>query len=323
MEADDAIDVFGAVREQCATWPRIFLLQDFHELESIPLETRRGIHQATSWMPLAGTAFFGASFPVRAVATMLMNVANLTRGGKNPFEFFGSESAARAFLDDLREGKGDAELRSDVALSELSVERARVDTLLIALSCASVDEFDVPEAFLEARADDRFGLLEAAFQIFVEELAITKIAMKRLLTDAEAARAELQTRLETIELQRATISELSTPMIEVWDGILTLPIVGALDPARANGIMEALLARIVEKRIRTVIVDLTGVETVVADTADQLNRMSASVRLLGAECMLAGLTPQVAQTLAALQVDFKSLRTVRTLHEALTVCLDV
>lgn len=319
MEAGDAIEVFGALREHCFTWPHVLLLQDFRELESIPLETRRRIHEATSWMPLRGTAFFGASFPVRVVATMLMKVANLSRPGKNPFAFFDDETDARSFLYELREkSKLEAPVSGTTVLpSDFPGSGVRLDALLTALACASVEEFDAPEAFLEPRGEDDFGVVEAAFQIFVEELAITKIALKRLFADAEAARTELQTRLETIEQQKATIVELSTPMIEVWDGVLTLPIIGALDSDRTNRIMEALLSRIVEKRIHTVIVDLTGVESVEADTADQLNRMSGAIRLIGSKCMLTGLTPQVAQTLAELQIDLHSLRTVRTLRDGL------
>lgn len=121
------------------------------------------------------------------------------------------------------------------------------------------------------------------------------------LKRAEEERAALQQQM--IESQRQALIELSTPLIPVAEGVLVMPLIGAVDRARAELIMETLLAGIVEQRARTVILDITGVPAIDAQVAEALLRLARASRLLGAETVLTGISPAVAQTLVQLGVD--------------------
>lgn len=134
---------------------------------------------------------------------------------------------------------------------------------------------------------------------------------------AAAYRAELEEKLATIELQRAAIRELSTPIIEVWEGVLCLPVVGVLDSSRSAEMTEALLTAIVEKKARCAIIDITGIQVMDTGTADHFLRMARAVRLLGSNCVLTGIHPNIAQTVVHMGVDLSDIVTHRTLRNAL------
>lgn len=133
-----------------------------------------------------------------------------------------------------------------------------------------------------------------------------------------AYRRELEEKLAMIEAQRAAIKELSTPIIEVWDGVLCLPVVGVLDSVRSAEMTEALLSAIVEKRAACAIVDITGIQVMDTGTADHFMRMAKAVGLLGAECVLTGVNPSIAQTIVHMGVDLSDVTTYRSLRSALT-----
>src|SRR6516225_2847591 len=116
---------------------------------------------------------------------------------------------------------------------------------------------------------------------------------------------ELEDKLGTIEQQRAAIRELSTPIMEVWEGILCLPIVGIMDSTRSADMTDALLKAVVATRARCTIIDITGIEVMDTHTADHFIRMAKSVRLLGAECVLTGINPQIAQTIVHMGVEME------------------
>lgn len=125
------------------------------------------------------------------------------------------------------------------------------------------------------------------------------------------------------ELQRKIdlISELSTPVIEIWDSVLVLPIVGVVDTRRSTEIMDTLLRRIVETQSRCVIVDITGVDFVDTKTADYLVKVVRAASMLGSRCVLTGLSPAVAQTLVNIGTTLQEVRTLRNLKEGLEDCL--
>ena len=140
---------------------------------------------------------------------------------------------------------------------------------------------------------------------------------------SEQARAveyqrDLEEKLNTIELQRAAIRELSTPIMEVWEGILCLPVVGIMDSSRSADMTDALLKAVVSTRARCTIIDITGIEVMDTSTADHFIRMAKAVRLLGAECVLTGINPQIAQTIVHMGVDMEGVTTHRSLRDALT-----
>lgn len=126
---------------------------------------------------------------------------------------------------------------------------------------------------------------------------------------------------QLLERLRATVDVLSTPVLEVWKEILSLPLVGAIDDRRSDMMMEKVLYTVAEKPCRYVIIDITGVPMVDTATANRLLKLAAAVELLGARCVLTGIGPSVAQTLVALRVPMQHLATLRTPKDALRVCL--
>jgi len=130
-------------------------------------------------------------------------------------------------------------------------------------------------------------------------------------------RRELDDRLATIEQQRSAIRSLSTPVIEVWRGVLCLPVVGVMDTARSAEMTSALLQAIVEKGSRYAIIDITGIDVMDTRTVDHFIRMAKAIRLLGAECALTGLNPHIAQTVVHMGLDLSDIVTHRSLRDAL------
>lgn len=127
---------------------------------------------------------------------------------------------------------------------------------------------------------------------------------------------------QIIEDQRATINELQTPVIEVWDGILALPIVGSVDTARAQDMNERLLDRIIQTRSEIVIVDITAVPVVDTAVAKHLLETVASARLLGAEVLIVGLGARTAMTLVHLGLDLGGVVTRTTLAKGLELAFE-
>lgn len=201
---------------------------------------------------------------------------------------------------------------------QVSVTSERLQRVIQALSFASVDEFDQCITLLgESTEEDEFRELETAFTIFVQELAEAKQQETRARMRAESANRELEAKLETIEMQQAAIRELSTPIIEVWSGVLCLPVVGVVDSQRSAEMTETLLEMIVSKQARTAIVDITGIDVMDTKTADHFIKMARAVRLLGAECVISGINPGIAQTLTHIGVDLTGVKTMRNLRDAL------
>ena len=141
------------------------------------------------------------------------------------------------------------------------------------------------------------------------------------VTEQRAGEQALRDRLAEIEAQQRTIRELSTPIIEVWDRVLTLPILGMVDAGRAAEIMENLLLAVTAKRARFAILDLTGVKEIDAATAGHLLGMVRAIRLLGAEGVITGIHPSIAQTIVNLGVELPNLIVHATLRGALQFCI--
>jgi rsbT co-antagonist protein RsbR len=129
--------------------------------------------------------------------------------------------------------------------------------------------------------------------------------------------AELEEKIAMIDAQRAAIDELSTPIIEVWDGVVCLPVVGVVDTTRAAAMTELLLGSIVQTKARYAIIDITAIQVMDTGSADHFLRMARSVRLLGSQCLLSGVSPSIALTLVHMGVELKDIRTFRTMRNAL------
>ena len=141
------------------------------------------------------------------------------------------------------------------------------------------------------------------------------------VSEARRREGDLQAKIDLIQQQQDVIRELSTPIIEVWEGVITLPIVGLLDSVRTAEVMDSLLQAVGRLRARYAILDLTGVEVVDTATASHLIGMLQAVRLLGAEGILTGIQPTIAQTIVTLGVDLKHVTVHARLRDALLHCI--
>ena len=130
-----------------------------------------------------------------------------------------------------------------------------------------------------------------------------------------------QSRNDVIGRQQAELLELSTPVVQLWEGILALPLVGTLDSSRTQVVMESLLQRIVDTGSEIAIIDITGVPTVDTLVAQHLMKTIAATRLMGADCIISGIRPQIAQTIVHLGVDLTNIVTKATLADAFAVAL--
>jgi rsbT co-antagonist protein RsbR len=128
-------------------------------------------------------------------------------------------------------------------------------------------------------------------------------------------------REEVIGRQQQELLELSTPVVRLWDGVLALPLIGTLDSARTQVVMESLLQRIVETGAGIAIIDITGVPTVDTLVAQHLLKTVAAARLMGADCIISGIRPQIAQTIVHLGVALGDVTTKATLADALAIAL--
>jgi len=128
-------------------------------------------------------------------------------------------------------------------------------------------------------------------------------------------------REEVIGRQQMELLELSTPVVKLWDGILALPMIGTLDSARTQIVMESLLQKIVETESQIAIIDITGVPTVDTLVAQHLLKTVTALRLMGADCIISGVRPQIAQTIVHLGVDLQGVTTKANLADALALAL--
>jgi rsbT co-antagonist protein RsbR len=154
------------------------------------------------------------------------------------------------------------------------------------------------------------------------------VTVFRDISERKRWEAELERQLErekeknlTLERMRAAMQELSTPILEIWDDVLVLPVIGIVDSRRSADMMERLLREVEHKQCRFVIIDITGVEVVDTGTADHFIKIMNAVEILGARCVLTGARGAVAQTLAGLGMDLRAVVTFRNLKHALRECL--
>ncbi len=168
--------------------------------------------------------------------------------------------------------------------------------------------------FKQIRRDtdqDATALLEESWTV---SLLLDKLGMYTVQTYQKS-------REEIIVRQQQEMMELSTPVVKLWDGVLALPLIGTLDSARTQVVMEQLLSKIVETGCEIAILDITGVLTVDTLVAQHLLKTVAATRLMGAECIISGIRPQIAQTIVHLGVDLSGVITKATMAEAFRLAL--
>jgi rsbT co-antagonist protein RsbR len=156
-----------------------------------------------------------------------------------------------------------------------------------------------------------------------EKLASETWAATELLDKLglHTVKAFQMSREEVIGRQQMELLELSTPVVKLWDGILALPMIGTLDSARTQIVMESLLQKIVETESQIAIIDITGVPTVDTLVAQHLLKTVTAIRLMGADCIISGVRPQIAQTIVHLGVDLQGVTTKANLADALALAL--
>src|SRR6202020_2465855 len=124
-------------------------------------------------------------------------------------------------------------------------------------------------------------------------------------------------REELISAQAEQLLELSTPVVKLWDGVIAVPLVGTLDSARTMVVMEKMLQALIDTGSEQAIIDITGVPAVDTQVAQHLLKTVVAARLMGAECIISGIRPQIAQTIVALGIDFGDITTKASLADAL------
>jgi anti-anti-sigma regulatory factor len=189
-----------------------------------------------------------------------------------------------------------------------------------------VDDYG-DDNFSRRSYENRYGPLKgpdgsilglSCFLSDVTEQRQTQEALVQFKADL-AVRAEENAVL--VDRLRQAVQELSTPVLEVWDGVLVLPVVGIVDTERGAEMEERLLTELVKHKSRFVIVDLTGVNTLDTSTADRFVKLARSVSLLGSRCIMTGIQPAVAQTLVGIGVEFGGMVTQRNLKQGLDFCI--
>ncbi|KUN09013.1 STAS domain-containing protein [Streptomyces canus] len=149
-----------------------------------------------------------------------------------------------------------------------------------------------------------------------QALAVLTATLRLVIMETTVSAGE-----ELIARQRQQLLEVATPVIKLWDGVVAVPLIGTLDSARSQVVMESLLEAIVDQRAAYAILDITGVPTVDSLVAQHLMKTVAAARLMGAECIVSGIRPAIAQTIVQLGIDLGSIITRAGLADALAYAL--
>jgi len=236
-----------------------------------------------------------------------------------------------------------ADLMSETELKQQATEFLRL--FQEALQTGELTDITAPpwerarvmiDGITKSRATQGFSPSETAIFIFSLKQPLFTLVRKKLATDLKTLGAELWTvsvildklglftvecflksREDLIRRQQDEMLELSTPVVKLWDQILALPLIGTLDSARTQVVMETLLQEIVNTSSSVAIIDITGVPTVDTLVAQHLMKTVSAARLMGAECVISGIRPQIAQAMVHLGVSFSDIVTKATLADAI------
>lgn len=195
-------------------------------------------------------------------------------------------------------------MANDVNIKNLRERLDRIEETVA--SAAAMDLSDRIETSIE----DDLTPTETGINILIEDFAAE-------LKAREKAEQDAQNKLATIQKQQEAINELSTPVIKVWDNLLVLPIIGTLDSQRTQRMMEALLEAITATGSKFAILDITGVSVVDTMVANHLIKTITAAGLMGAECILSGISPTIAQTIVHLGIDLTGVNTKSSMMEAI------
>jgi rsbT co-antagonist protein RsbR len=170
-----------------------------------------------------------------------------------------------------------------------------------------------------------FSIKDAVYELVADaaDLVPEYLTFSRMVDDLGLRTFETYsaTREQIITDQSTAMLELSTPVVRLWDGVVAVPLVGTLDSARTQMVMEKLLETLVATGAEQAVIDITGVPTVDTEVAQHLLKTVSAARLLGAHCTISGIRPQVAQTIVSLGIEFGDIATKATLADALALAL--
>lgn len=199
---------------------------------------------------------------------------------------------------------------------KLNIENAlaRIDHIEDVLSSIAAGEL---EARVESEYEDDLSGIEAALNLLIDDLTYELKSREQAQRELEEKLFKIQEQQKTIVQQQEDLLELSSPVSKVWENILILPVIGTLDSQRAQIMMENLLQKIVDTGCTMSILDITGVPTVDTQVANHLLKTVTSARLLGAECIISGISPAIAQTIVHLGIDLTVIKTKATLQDAM------
>lgn len=224
-------------------------------------------------------------------------------------ELLGSFTAASATSSDVQSEAfaPTREFLKDIARSRMERGFTPAETAMFVLSLKQ-------PVFNALRESMKSNPLELVNEIWTSGNLLDKLSM--LTVDAAIGFRE-----QIISRQQEEMLELSTPVVKLWDGVLALPLIGTLDSARTQVVMESLLSAIVETNSQVAIIDITGVPTVDTLVAQHLIKTITAARLMGADCYLSGIRPAIAQTIVHLGIDLVDVQTKAKLSDAFALAL--
>ena len=250
-------------------------------------------------------------------------MSELTKGGRSgAIDKAELEEQARTFVRLLTEAT-QTEALEDVGRSAGGPLREMLATLSASRGRQGFTPTETA-TFVLSFKQPLFAVLRETYKQDAEGLARESWVATTLLDKLGLFTAEAfqKSREGVIMRQQRDLLELSTPVVALWEGILALPLIGTLDSERTQVVMESLLERIVETGASIAIIDITGVPTVDTLVAQHLLKTIGAARLMGAECIISGIRPQIAQTIVQLVLDLGDVVTKATLASALVVALE-
>jgi anti-anti-sigma regulatory factor/HAMP domain-containing protein len=302
------------------------MLDQIHPALAPMLTNMRDGHSDVDLVELGGRMYLVAYAPVSALGWSLA-IAVPVR------EVTASTDTMSARIADIARGTGQFGLLSSIVavvllglILSLVLRRQIIlplTTLVSATESIGAGEMrSIPVAH-----DDEIGQLARSFNVMTESLAASRaeltaanqqleLKVRERTADLDKAVAKLEQSFATQQELLRTLREVSTPVVPVVEGVLAMPLVGQIDEERSRHMIGALLSRIERDRARTVLLDITGVPVIDTAVAQSLLQMVAASRLLGAEVVLVGVAPEVAQTIVTLGIDLRGLRTAADLRSA-------
>ncbi len=202
-------------------------------------------------------------------------------------------------------------MKEEYSISKVNERIERIENVLASVAAGDMD------ARIESETEDDLSGIEAAIDLLIDDLTDELKQREKMQKEVEDKLSEIQEQQKTIFQQQEDLLELSSPVSKVWDNVLILPVIGTLDSQRTQIMMENLLEKIVETGCTLAIMDITGVPTVDTQVANHLLKTVTSARLLGAECIISGISPAIAQTIVHLGIDLSSVKTKATLQDAM------